>query len=310
LPYGFEKIKSFDGYDMYLNQNALPFGYTYEKAISYDDWYKMSQIEREEALLSYIVIDTDRSEQIKQECVKVNYEIIPQENVRLAENTVFVEKDGSSIVIKTDGLPNTQTYLSVSKIRYDDEEDYFSGDVLTDAIMTLQTDEGMENVIEYHTNDYQFYNARDSFSAFLGNSSSGVKEIKVTFSRKGTYTFEDLYVSCLPAGSYKTKTEQLKKVCLKDYEFGVNKIFGKIDTDAERYLLLSIPYSSGWKAFVDGNESTLYKANESYMALKVSKGAHTIELRYETPLMKAGAAVSISTAAFCVIYLIVRKKKQ
>lgn len=62
LPFGFQYLRSFGNYDLYQNNNPLPFGYTYETALSYSDWAQLSQIEKEEALLSSVVLDAGGSE--------------------------------------------------------------------------------------------------------------------------------------------------------------------------------------------------------------------------------------------------------
>lgn len=57
-------------------------------------------------------------------------------------------------------------------------------------------------------------------------------------------------------------------------------------------VCFSIPYSDGWKAYVDGIEVKLHHANTAYMAIEVEPGEHQYELVYETPLLKPGMYVS------------------
>ena len=72
----------------------------------------------------------------------------------------------------------------------------------------------------------------------------------------------------------------------------------------------AIPYSTGWKAAVDGKETKVYQANGMYMGVAVGKGSHKIELRYTTPGLTAG--IFISGAAWIVFFgtLIYRKKRR
>jgi len=63
-----------------------------------------------------------------------------------------------------------------------------------------------------------------------------------------------------------------------------------------KLLCLPIPYSAGWEAFVDGKKADLYKANLMYMALDLDTGSHSIVLKYHTPLLTAGAWISVISA--------------
>jgi uncharacterized membrane protein YfhO len=69
-------------------------------------------------------------------------------------------------------------------------------------------------------------------------------------------------------------------------------------------LVLSIPYSEGWNAYVDGEKASIYKANVMYMALALDKGDHTISLVYTTPYLKVGMVISfISLVVFIGIII-------
>ena len=78
-------------------------------------------------------------------------------------------------------------------------------------------------------------------------------------------------------------------------------------------MFLSIPYSDGWNAKVDGKEVELLQADTAFMAVKVDSGLHNIVLEYETPYLKYGVLVSIAGVvgfvALAVVYEIVKKKK-
>jgi uncharacterized membrane protein YfhO len=63
--------------------------------------------------------------------------------------------------------------------------------------------------------------------------------------------------------------------------------------------VLTVPFSKGWKAYVGGKPAELLMANECYTGLKIVSGRHEIELVYHTPLMKAGALISLLG---CVIF--------
>jgi uncharacterized membrane protein YfhO len=64
-------------------------------------------------------------------------------------------------------------------------------------------------------------------------------------------------------------------------------------------MVLGIPYSKGWRAYVDGKKEKLLQANVMYMALPLTAGTHHIVLKYETPYLKTGLFVSL--VAFLIL---------
>ena len=84
---------------------------------------------------------------------------------------------------------------------------------------------------------------------------------------------------------------------------------GTIDMEDDGIMCLTIPYSKGWRAYVDGKKTELTKANTMFMALKLDKGSHDIRLEYHTPGLLSGFILSILGLVLLVI-LIRSEKKQ
>ena len=76
-----------------------------------------------------------------------------------------------------------------------------------------------------------------------------------------------------------------------------------IKADAEKYAFYSIPYDSGWRAFVNGTEEEILDIN-GFMAVRIRAGENRIEFRYTVPGLKAGAMLSLLALAVSVIYII------
>ncbi len=71
-----------------------------------------------------------------------------------------------------------------------------------------------------------------------------------------------------------------------------NEVTGSIQLDKKKLLCLTIPYSSGWKIYVDGKKTELKKVNYMYSGLFLDKGEHNIRLQYCTPGIKTGLTLS------------------
>jgi uncharacterized membrane protein YfhO len=65
--------------------------------------------------------------------------------------------------------------------------------------------------------------------------------------------------------------------------------------DSEGILVLADSYYPGWKAFVDGREEVIRRANLFFRAVPLAAGNHTVEFRYEPRSFKVGLAISAAT---------------
>ena len=79
---------------------------------------------------------------------------------------------------------------------------------------------------------------------------------------------------------------KLGEEALENVKMGTNEIAGNISISKKKALVLSVPYSKGFTAYVDGKETKLQKANTMFMALELEPGSHEIRLTYCTPYFK------------------------
>jgi hypothetical protein len=72
-----------------------------------------------------------------------------------------------------------------------------------------------------------------------------------------------------------------------------------VDADAPRngYLLLADTYYPGWTAEVDGQPTTLYRADVSIRGIRLPKGRHQVRFAYDPPRFFAGLWISLSAVA-------------
>lgn len=70
------------------------------------------------------------------------------------------------------------------------------------------------------------------------------------------------------------------------------------------WLVLSMTYYPGWRAYIDGKETKIYQANGAHVALSLEKGKHEIELMYEPPKFKIGFIATFLTWVGSIIFLI------
>ena len=147
----------------------------------------------------------------------------------------------------------------------------------------------------------------------MGYSQKPLQTITVTFDNTGVYTFDSLKVVCQPMENIGQQTRNLAKNVLTDIKVESNRISGRISLSKPKVLLLSLPYSQGFRAYVDGEETEIIQANTMYMALELTEGDHEIQLVYCTPWLRTGAGLTFA-GAVCYIGVVLwnhfRKKKR
>lgn len=89
-----------------------------------------------------------------------------------------------------------------------------------------------------------------------------------------------------------------------------------IDLEKENLVFFSVPYEEGFKAYVDGEETQIIKADFGFMAVDVKEGTHKIEFKYSLSGLKYGKLMSLAGIVLLVAMLgyavaenIVKKKK-
>lgn len=172
----------------------------------------------------------------------------------------------------------------------------------------LSTDshKGFYRTILYRTPTYNWYANRHDFAINMGANNGHDDVITLSFSDPGVYSFDSLDVTVQSNKDYAKDMERLAAESLKGIKITGNSVEGNIKVGTCKWLALSIPYSEGWMAYVDGKEVNLRRANIMYMALRLSPGEHRVKLIYRTPLLQEGAIISSSTVIVLAIFLCVR----
>ncbi|HEY2989141.1 MAG TPA: YfhO family protein [Candidatus Binatia bacterium] len=90
----------------------------------------------------------------------------------------------------------------------------------------------------------------------------------------------------------------------KIIEDSPNKVRLTADLKQAGLLVLSDAYYPGWKAFVDGKESRIYRVNHALRGVFLSQGAHRLDFRYDPLSFKLGALVSGASLVWVVGFLL------
>lgn len=78
--------------------------------------------------------------------------------------------------------------------------------------------------------------------------------------------------------------------------------------DNDQVLVLTDTYYPGWKAYVDGTETPIYKANAIFRAIEVPQGKHQVVFRFQPFSFWLGFWMSLSTLVFMVSVVLVPRR--
>ena len=122
------------------------------------------------------------------------------------------------------------------------------------------------------------------------------------------FEFSKLNLYSLNTSLLNERLEKTKEQELKLETFAATHFAGTMEVSEDSTVLTTIPYSTGWKVWVDGQEVETYKILDSLLGFTISKGPHRIEYRYTTPLLLEGSLVSLASLLLVILILYKRKK--
>lgn len=96
--------------------------------------------------------------------------------------------------------------------------------------------------------------------------------------------------------------QQLSRHPFEVEQYGDSFIKGNIIVDKPRVLFFSIAANNGWQASVDGEEVRTVMVNDTFLAIPLSEGEHTVVLKYRTEGVLVGGACSL--LAFGILLVI------
>ena len=336
-------------YIIYRNDYSLPFSFSYDSYVTMDAWESLSTMEKQETMLQSVVLTEDAVYSKAGTPIfsssDITYTITcNSDEVSMQDNSFVVTRENASVTISFDGMPYSETYLEIDGLEFQGSSKYdlYFGDEKFDPLnlydevywdmlgkssqsliqkerwlwssptyvdLTYVSADNRSKQLRYYSEDHSNYANRHSFSMNLGYTEEPISSVEISFSDRGIYSFDSIKITCQPMKFYAEQIELLRKNTLYNVMFGTDTITGEITLDEPKILCLSIPYSTGWSARVDGRETKLYQANVQYIALDLDAGAHTIELTYETPLLRLGVFLSLFGSVIFIIYMVIYERK-
>ena len=314
LSSNYKLLKSKDGMKLYENKNVFPFGYTYDKYITKEQYDALNPLEKEQTLLQRVVLEETpkKNENIQQQKVPDQ-----TKTYELGKNYYVHNKKGKGKTLK---IKIPKNYLKENSYIY------LCG-VTTEALVGKSSKHilgvGKNKTgfnLTYGGKMVHLYNAEKNSSYDIGKrdylikmSEKGIRSkddtLILSFKLKDDYYIDKISII---EGNKKVEKRYIEERKTEDHLSdisydGGNHFKAKIKAGKDEMLCIPIPYHKGFKAFDNGKLVKIRKVNGMFQGIYLSKGNHNIRLNYETPGLKIGAIISIASV---IVLLGISKKKK
>ena len=297
IPYGYSQYKQSQGHykdtNIYINNKTLPFGYTYSNSncISQDEVDHLNGLGLQEIMMQVPIVENKETisklSDYQISTIDLNYEIIENPEVDIVEDTIHILKKKAWIDLQIICPDNSELYVRFKDIYPDDKTEVFN--VSCGGIK--------KQAIQYHEKEFHKIN-RDNVLINLGYKKQGGQYVcSVQFLSPGEYSLDDIKnqveVYAQRLDLYDRYIEELSHESLNIEEMTDRYVKGNISVSNDKWICFSVPYSSGWKIYIDGELQNSQKLNYVYLGAVVPEGDHIVELRYSVPGLRLGIFISI-----------------
>ncbi len=91
-------------------------------------------------------------------------------------------------------------------------------------------------------------------------------------------------------------------------EYGNNAIQAEVETPVRAALVFSEIYYPGWRAYIDGTETEVFRADYNLRAIIVGPGTHAVVMKFQPASFSRGAVGTIATLLVCVAGLVFARR--
>ena len=314
VPYGYEPtgkpIALPDGTtaDVYENTLALPLGYAYDARLTKGEYDALPLEGRLQSLLGCAIVDDTHGAdltaipdaELTADAVELEYAAAPRQDVEWTAGGMSGPA-GGSVSLTFEAPEDCEIYLLLEGL------DLTSLEREEEGVLTVRSRAGRTTTNVPHPAS-NFYFPKRNLAFCLG--SGALDGCEICLDNAASYRFERVRVVALPLGSYREAAEARRAEGLENVALGNDRLTGTIAVPGDRVLQIAVPFSDGWRAWVDGVEQPVFRCGGLYMGIAIGAGEHEIEMRYVTPGLKAGAAISIGAALLTVALAIVSRRRR
>ena len=310
-----------DRYYLYENDYALPAAMLARSGAETFDGFRL---EKDEQSKDYFAFQEDWISSLSgadasdiYETFTAEWEVIngqktdipPEEVITRGDkidNTLDLEKKDTSAKALTYYLRNNEKAPMVLRTKFKAEKSGAVYFLIPYSYLQVITDIYVNNDLIIDTDSNSYFSQILDLGSFREGETVTV-DIRVNDAIFGA--FEPIFAYLAPEAMTPHKealTSGLTGVTVENGHYVVHT-----DAGEDRFLLITAPYEKGWKAEVDGQETAIVAYQDAFIGIPLTAGAHTVELRFTPPGLKAGLAASATgVLLFIAMSAVMLRKKR
>ena len=294
VPYGFAKTVGIgEGAVLCENAHALPIGFTYDRVVDRSTYDGLSVVDKQEALMRAGLVEGTATGLQQLDArpwareLSMRAQVVEGGAVLRSDGGVDVPGGGkaSKLELSFDAVEDVELYVELAG--------YTAAGGQETITVRGSADAGHDAWCRFVPPGKQAYSGYDDGALFFGYLDAARSKVVLTLPGTSTYSFESVRVYALAMDEHAQLADELAAESLHDVELGSNRITGRIDVSSRKLLCLSIPFSTGWRAYVDGEATDVLRVNTGMCGVMLESGDHTVELRYATPGLGLGLVLCV-----------------
>ena len=139
------------------------------------------------------------------------------------------------------------------------------------------------------------YEKGDRVYGLIGYSDTVTEQTLLDLIPNIRFGYEDRDVLNIYAGILQSRDISLERVTDAHLR-------GTVTAEEGQRLFFTIPYNAGWTLWIDGQKTPLELTGEIFMSAALTPGEHTYELKYWSPGLTAGIALSVLAIFLLALY--------
>ncbi len=135
-------------------------------------------------------------------------------------------------------------------------------------------------------------------------SSNYMREHKINYSQ--TVLLQD--IEGINIKQYADTTSFSKSVKCLNYQPNASKY--QVQSDKNAIMIFGEMYYTDWKAYIDGKEVKIFKADNSFRAIEMPEGKHIVEMKYQSSGFRIGGIISIISLTLGIVLIVIFRKEK
>jgi len=285
---------------IYKNSFALPVGVTYDIFSSSQDFEAFNAAELPYAMMNSVYLEGCDNLIYNSDKTYSKKCSFRTERESRGTTKYGIECFNNTITLD-EPVKNSFVYLVFSGVSYRTIPEWGTNN------LTLNIDNKNEFIYQIANNEssWKWKLTKDLYALPVGMCRENINKISfVSF-----FEYDSLEIIAVPEETY---TEGYKRICretLENVRFHENTLTGNITVSSDKVLCINLIHNNGWRAYIDGKEAPVYKANGMFLGIKLDKGTHDVRLVYRTPMLYEGAMITLATLFIIIAYNILKRKK-